>query len=109
MDRAIADREWHINERQHKGRDDYLAPLLEPLMLRDGINFVDVGCGGGYINSYVSGRHRIRLNLGLDMFPDTVRLARESNPADAGIVWVCASAEGIPLETASVDSLVCRG
>jgi SAM-dependent methyltransferase len=107
--REERDRAWHRTEHQQMGREEYLAPLLAPLAIRDGNVFVDVGCGGGYINAYVAARNSLRLNLGLDLFPDTVQLARDLNPQAGSVCWMAASAEAIPLASNSVDTLVCRG
>lgn len=106
---SLKNPEWHRIERQHVFRPDYLEPLLHPLGLRQDAVFVDVGCGGGAINAFVAARNSMRLNLGLDLEPETVLLARELNPNAPSVHWFCASAESIPLEAESVDTLVCRG
>lgn len=109
LTRQERDRAWHLAEHQRMGREEYLSPLLMPLGIRDGCTFADVGCGGGYINAFVAARHRLRLNIGLDLFPDTVRLARDLNRQASSVCWMAASAEAMPLQSASVDCLVCRG
>jgi SAM-dependent methyltransferase len=108
LTREERDRAWHVAEHQQMGHEEYLAPMLAPLAIRDGTTFVDVGCGGGYINAFVAARHNPRVNLGLDLFPDTLSLARDLNRQATSVCWMAASAEAIPLARGSVDSLVCR-
>ncbi len=50
----------------------------------------------------------LRCNLGLDYDLDALRLARELNPQGGQILYVCASAEAVPLPESSVDHVVCR-
>lgn len=103
------DRAWHLAERERMANEAYLSALLGPLAIRDGATFVDVGCGGGYINGFVAQRYRPKANIGLDLFPDTVALARDLNRQADGIHWCCASAEALALQGVSVDFLACRG
>jgi SAM-dependent methyltransferase len=106
---SLKNPEWHRIEKERVLRPEYLTQLLKPLEIPDGCVFVDVGCGSGAINAFVSFAKNLNLNIGLDLEPDTVRLARELNPEATAVRWLCASAEAIPLGNASVDKLVCRG
>ncbi len=103
------DRAWHLAERERMANQEYLAPFLAPLSITDGSVLVDIGCGGGYINSFVAARHRMSLNIGLDLDPQTMRLARDLNRQAQSVHWLCASAEALSLQSGSVDFLVCRG
>jgi SAM-dependent methyltransferase len=103
------DREYHLNEWKEAGQQNYLEPFLAPLDLRDGHFFVDIGCGSGYANAYVAARREMRANIGFDYDPQTVQLARELNAASPSVLWVCASAEAIPLPDLAADRIVCRG
>jgi SAM-dependent methyltransferase len=101
--------QWHVVEYTHRGRAEYLEPLLAPLEIAEHSRFLDLGCGGGYVNGFLAAHNRLRCNIGLDLFPETVALARELNSGARPILWICGSAEAIPLPDDSMDVVVCRG
>ncbi len=106
---VTSNREYHLKERLKSGTEQYLSWLLSPLDIQDNSAVVDVGCGSGYVNDYIASRLNLRHNLGFDFDLDAVRLGRELNANTGRILWICASAEAIPLPDSSVDHVVCRG
>ncbi len=86
----------------------YVPSLLSPLGIKDKSTFLDLGCGSGYVNAYLASRHTLRHNLGLELEMETIRLAQRLNDNVKSISWICASAEAIPLQGATVDHTVCR-
>lgn len=100
---------YHLTEWHDKVQGSYVPEMLEPLEIKEGTTFVDLGCGSGYINAYVASRKCPGLNLGLELNRDTLLLAQRLNASPNTIHWVCASVEQIPLDTESMDTVVCRG
>ena len=100
--------EYHLNEWKSKIQGPYVPNLLAPLEIRPGADCLDLGCGSGYVNVHLAARG-VKRNLGMDLFPETMEMARKLNRETPGIGWVCASAEAIPLPDASLDHVICRG
>ena len=100
---------YHRAEWADKRQGPYVPALLAPLQMREGAVFLDLGCGSGYVNAYVSENLRPTDNIGIDYEAPTVEMAKEFNRGNGAIRWICASAEEIPLPDSSVDYIVCRG
>jgi len=100
---------YHLWEWADKKQGPYVPALVSPLEMKDNAVFVDLGCGSGYVNSYVSSHCAPAENIGIDYEAATIELAKKLNAGNGGVKWMCASAESIPLPTASVDYIVCRG
>jgi SAM-dependent methyltransferase len=105
-----ADASYHLAERKKSSGRAYLASILAPLNVRPGAAVLDVGCGSGYVSTYLSQDQNVRRNLALDLVPDTLRLARELSAGGAAraVHWICGRAEALPVPSGSVDHLVCR-
>jgi len=101
---------YHIAEWKKSGGVDYLGPLLKPLNIRPKAFVLDLGCGSGYVNAYLSRDSRVRINVGLELAPDTLELARKLaiDCAVNRIHWICGGAEDLPFSSGAVDHLICR-
>jgi SAM-dependent methyltransferase len=102
-------RAHHLRERMKSDNEEYLEGLLSPLGIAENSIFLDAGCGSGYVNNYLASRMSLKHNIGFDIDPDAIRLARELESEPGRILWLCASGLEIPLRDSSVDHLVCRG
>lgn len=100
--------QYYRSEHRKSGNAQYLSQLLTPLGVRDGASVLDVGCGTGYVNGYLAESVSLQYNLGFDLDPGAIRLARQLSPGAGHIGWFCASAEAVPLPDASVDHVICR-
>jgi SAM-dependent methyltransferase len=101
--------EYQRHEYRDTGQAAYLEPFLEPLEIDDGMSVLDVGCGSGYVNSYLARQYRLQRNIGLELELSTLQLAQQFSGDLGTIRWICASAEQLPVASASIDRLVCRG
>jgi SAM-dependent methyltransferase len=102
-------RAHHLRERRKSDNEQYLEGLLSPLGIAEDSTVLDAGCGSGYVNNYLASRMSLKHNIGFDIDPDAIRLARELETEPDGILWFCASGLEIPLRDSSVDHLICRG
>ena len=100
---------YHLAEWAGKKQGPYVPALLRPLEMKGSAVFLDLGCGSGYVNSYVGAHCAPADNIGMDYEAKTIELAKKLNAGDEAITWMCASAESIPLPDGSVDYIVCRG
>ena len=99
---------YYYAEHCKSASPDYLAQLLAPLGVGDGSSVLDVGCGTGYVNEYLSTTRALARNLGFDLDPGAIRLAHSLNRNSGNAAYFCASAEAIPLPDASTDHVTCR-
>lgn len=101
---------YHIAEWKKSGGDAYLSTLLAPLNITSNAVALDVGCGSGYVSTYLSRDGRVRSNFGLELALETLQLARNlaNGRAQVSVNWISGRAEELPLRTASVDHLICR-
>jgi SAM-dependent methyltransferase len=102
-------RAHHLRERMKSDNEEYLEQLLSPLGIAEDSTVLDAGCGSGYVNNYLASRMSLKHNIGFDIDPDAIRLARELETEPGRILWFCASGLEIPLHDSSVDHLICRG
>jgi SAM-dependent methyltransferase len=108
-DRAEQVRTYYLAERSKSDNEPYLSRLLAPLGISENSTFLDIGCGTGYVNNYLSVRKPLHCNLGFDFDIEAIRLARALETNRGRTLWFCASAEAIPLADSSVDHVLCRG
>jgi ubiquinone/menaquinone biosynthesis C-methylase UbiE len=84
------------------------AVLLRAAALRPGQRVLDVGCGTGIVARLAAEAVGPEGSVaGLDVEPGMLAVAR-SAAAGAGIEWIEASAESIPLPDESVDVVLCQ-
>jgi SAM-dependent methyltransferase len=108
-DRAEQVRAYYLAERCKSDNEPYLSRLIAPLRISDNSTFLDIGCGTGYVNNFLSVRKPLHYNLGFDFDIEAIRLARELETNHGRTIWFCASAEAISLADSSVDHVLCRG
>jgi ubiquinone/menaquinone biosynthesis C-methylase UbiE len=81
---------------------------LRAAALQPGERVLDVGCGTGIVTRLAAAAVGSEGSVaGLDVEPGMLAVAR-SAAADAGIEWIEASAESIPLPDESVDVVLCQ-
>ena len=97
---------YHLAEWAGKKQGPYVPALLRPLEMKARAVFVDLGCGSGYVNSYVGAHCAPADNIGMDYEAGTIELAKRLNAGDESITWMCASAESIPLPDHQFDTVV---
>jgi ubiquinone/menaquinone biosynthesis C-methylase UbiE len=104
------DAAYHLAEWKKSSGDVYLARILEPLNVCPGAAVLDIGCGSGYVSAYLSREKSVRRNLGLEIAPDVLRLARDLSVGRTRhpVHWICGQAEALPLPSGSLDHVVCR-
>jgi SAM-dependent methyltransferase len=102
-------RAHHMREKMKSDNEQYLEGLLSPLGIAENSTFLDAGCGPGYVNNYLASRMSLKHNVGFDIDPDAIRLARELETYPGKILWFCGSGLEIPMRDSSVDHVVCRG
>jgi ubiquinone/menaquinone biosynthesis C-methylase UbiE len=102
---------YQLAEWEKSNKTEYLSWLLGPLDVTSGGTVLDLGCGSGYISAYLVRVAAPSAFLAIDYDLETLRLAKRLTGARASglIRWACGCAEEIPVVTASVDHIVCRG
>ncbi|HOV32501.1 MAG TPA: class I SAM-dependent methyltransferase [Candidatus Hydrogenedens sp.] len=85
-----------------KGSAPYLFSILSVLKQSQSQNILDLGCGTGNLFQELC-RYQKGNFIGLDVSEKMIRKAKAKKiPAD----WICASAENIPFQNNSFDSIV---
>jgi arsenite methyltransferase len=87
------------DERQRRMRLDYLDRIVFP----PGAYVVDVGCGTGVVTREVARRAGVGSVLGIDSSDALLDDARRLGGRGAGIEYLCADAQRLPLPDAQVD------
>jgi len=78
------------------------APFLDWLVLAQGLDWLDDGCGNGAFTETLVARQRPASVVGVDPSPAQLAFARQ-RPGSAGVRFVEGDAQALPLPDASVD------
>lgn len=68
---------------------------------------LDVACGTGRLGAMIRATGLETEIVGVDLSPEMIAIARERFRDDSGMQWQVASAESLPMEDASFDTVVC--
>lgn len=80
--------------------------VADAAALADGTRVLDLGCGTGVLARAIRQRSPRGLVAALDIDPDILRIARGRLVGDERTALLCASADAIPIGTASLDAVV---
>lgn len=98
-------------ESLHPGGATATRQLLALSKIAPGLDILEVGCGSGYTSCLLAKEWQCRV-IGIDINPIMIHRARTralSLPAEQQPSFQTADARTLPLETASVDRIICEG
>jgi ubiquinone/menaquinone biosynthesis C-methylase UbiE len=82
--------------------------VISLLKLKEGSNFLDLGCGTGWAVRYVSEKCNGQGNfIGIDISSGMIKKAKENTPNNKNISYYQASSESLPLENEYFDNIIC--
>ena len=83
----------------------YLMSLSKLLKVADGRDVLDVGCGEGFVLSYLAKHHSSTHLVGVDQDPTVLKVARYLNPSTP---FIQAKGEKLPFSDQSFDVSLCN-
>src|SRR5512135_3513319 len=103
---------WADSLDSQNWRNNYLRDaqrrLISLLDVREGIHFLDVGCGTGWAVGEVAKQAEDKgVFYGVDLSPTMIEKAKENFNGRENVRFLQANVESIPLDSASFDIIIC--
>jgi len=100
---------WFINRPKHATRAINRAEeLLHFADIKEGQNFLEVGCGNGAVSKHVARKYRLNAT-GIDVDPEQVKLAQQESHDMPGIRFLISDATKLPFQDNEFDIVLSFG